>query len=111
MLIYEVTLARAWQPYARGYILTQIALNLVGFSAFWLPPTCGERITLSICAMLAALTSEIIVAAKLPAAANLMWFAKFSIISMVFAFVSLMECVVVVYFFYNTRKDLGEWFP
>ena len=109
MLIYNITVKRAWQPYARGYILTQVMLNLVGFSAFWLPPTCGERMSLSISAMLAALFSGMAVSAKVPAASDVTWFSKFSILSLVFAFVSLLESVAVVYFYYNTRKDLGEW--
>jgi len=53
-----VTLERAWQPYARGYITLQVLLNVVGFSVFWLPPSCGERLGLSITAVLAAVTSD-----------------------------------------------------
>ena len=85
VLIYNITVARSWQPYARGYIAVQVLLNFIGFSAFWLPPSCGERMSLSVTAMLAALASEIIVAASLPAAAEITWFSKFSIMSTSFA--------------------------
>ena len=50
---------RSWQPYARGYIISQIMFNVIGFSAFWLPPSCGERMGLSITAMLAAVAADI----------------------------------------------------
>ena len=86
----------------------EVVLNLVGFSAFWLPPSCGERMSLSVTAMLAALASEIVVAANLPMAAELTWFSKFSILSTVFAFVSLIECVIVLYFYYKRSEDMGE---
>jgi len=106
VLLYNVTVTRSWQPYARGYIATQVVLNLVGFSAFWLPPSCGERMSLSITAMLAALAAEIVVSANLPMAAEITWFSKFSILSMTFAFVSLMESVMVLYFYYKRSEDL-----
>jgi len=61
----------------RGYVTLQVLLNCIGFSAFWLPPMCGERMSLSITAMLAAVASEIVVAANLPAAAEYTWFQKF----------------------------------
>ena len=46
VLMYNVTIQRSWQPYVRGYIMLQVLLNMVGFSAFWLPPSCGERMSL-----------------------------------------------------------------
>ena len=86
----------------------KVILNVVGFSAFWLPPSCGERMSLSVTAMLAALASEIAIAAKLPMAAELTWFSKFSMLSTVFAFVSLIESVIVLYFYYKRSEDMGE---
>ncbi|KAL7542633.1 hypothetical protein ACHAXR_012269 [Thalassiosira sp. AJA248-18] len=109
VLLYNVTVARSWQPYARGYVATQIILNLVGFSAFWLPPGCGERMGLSITAMLAAVAAEIVVVSKLPASAEMTWFSKFSLLSLVYAFLSLVENVAVLYFYYKRSEDLGEW--
>ena len=86
-----------------------VILNLVGFSAFWLPPSCGERMGLSITAMLAALASDIVIAANLPAASEMTWFSTFSILSTAFAFLSLVESVVVLYFYYKSSEDLGEF--
>lgn len=43
VLVYNVTIERSWQPYARGYILLQVMLNVVGFSAFWLPPSGSQH--------------------------------------------------------------------
>mmetsp|Transcript_19495 Transcript_19495/g.41118 ORF Transcript_19495/g.41118 Transcript_19495/m.41118 type:complete len:730 (+) Transcript_19495:122-2311(+) len=106
VLIYNITVSRSWEPYARGYIATQIVLNVIGFSAFWLPPSCGERMSLSVTAMLAALAAEIVVAANLPAAAEITWFAKFSLLSMAFAFISLLESVLVLYFYYKRSEDM-----
>mmetsp|Transcript_11402 Transcript_11402/g.25031 ORF Transcript_11402/g.25031 Transcript_11402/m.25031 type:complete len:127 (+) Transcript_11402:964-1344(+) len=54
--------------------------------------------------MLAALAAEIVIAANLPAASEMTWFSKFSILSMTFAFVSLIESVTVLYF-YNKRCE------
>ena len=111
VLMYNVTIERSWQPYARGYILLQVMLNVVGFSAFWLPPSCGERMGLSITAMLAAVASDLVVASNLPAAAELTWFQKFSITSLVFAFISLLESVAVLYFFYKrTDTIIPHWY-
>lgn len=86
----------------------KVILNFVGFAVFWLPPSCGERMSLSITAMLAALASEIVVAEKLPAAAEWTWFAIFSMISLMFAFISLLECVLVLAFYYKCDEDLGK---
>ena len=84
VLLYNVTLERAWQPYARGYIFSQILLIFIGFSAFWLPPACGERMGLSITAMLASIASDIVIAGNLPQAKTVTWFQKFSIMNAVF---------------------------
>mmetsp|Transcript_6198 Transcript_6198/g.10145 ORF Transcript_6198/g.10145 Transcript_6198/m.10145 type:complete len:404 (+) Transcript_6198:1021-2232(+) len=111
VLLYNVTIERSWQPYARGYILLQIMLNIVGFSAFWLPPSCGERMGLSITSMLAAVASDLVIASNLPQAAELTWFQKFSITSLFFAFVSLLESVAVLYFFYKkTDTIIPRWY-
>lgn len=111
VLIYTVAVTRSWAPYARGYILTQVVLNFVGFAVFWLPPSCGERMSLSITAMLAALASEIVVAENLPAAAEWTWFAIFSLLSLLFAFLSLLECVLVLALYYKCDDELGPaWY-
>jgi len=72
-------------------------LNFVGFAAFWLPPICGVRMSLSITSMLASLASDIVIAEKMSAAAEVTWFAKFSLPTG-FAFISLVESVFVLYF-------------
>jgi hypothetical protein len=43
VIFYTVTFSRAWQPYARGYILLQILICLIAFCCFWMPPHVGER--------------------------------------------------------------------
>ena len=52
-----------------------------------------------------------VVAANLPAAAEYTWFQKFSILSMCFAFISLLESVAVLHFYYKRSKDMvpGWW--
>jgi hypothetical protein len=111
VLMYNVTIGRSWQPYARGYILLQVMLNCVGFAAFWLPPSCGERMGLSITSMLAAVAAEVVIASNLPAAAELTWFQKFNILSQSFAFISLLESVAVLYFFYKkTDNIIPHWY-
>ena len=57
--------------------------------------------------MLAALTAEIVIAAKLPKASDVTWIAKFNILSLAFAFASLVECVAVLYFFYRRKEDIN----
>lgn len=81
VLMYNVTIGRSWQPCARGYILRQVMLNCVGFAAFWLLPSFGERMGLSITSMLAAVAAEVVIASNLPAAAELTWFQQFNILS------------------------------
>ncbi|CAB9500519.1 Acetylcholine receptor subunit alpha [Seminavis robusta] len=106
VLHYHLAFSRSWQPYARGYLILQVTLNLVAFTAFWLPPHIGERMGLSITAMLAAVASELVVAANVPAAAELTWFAKFSLISLFFSALALMVSAAVIYFHYHTGDDL-----
>ena len=64
---------------------------------------------LSITAMLATLAAEIVIAAKLPVAKEKTWIQKFSTLTWVYSFVSLLESVLVLYFYYKKRsEDLGE---
>ena len=46
--------------------------------------------------MLAAVAAEIVVSDGLPAAAEYTWFQKFSLMSMTFAFIALIESVVSI---------------
>lgn len=106
VIFYHVSFKRAWQPYARGYIMLQIALNLVGFCCFWIPPHLGERMGLAITAMLSAVASELVVSSSLPNAAEITWFSTFSLISMFFAILVLFQSTIVIYLFHLTEKDL-----
>ena len=63
---------------------------------------------LSITAMLAALASEIVIAARLPVSKEQTWIQKFGTLTWVYSFVSLLESVVVLYFYYKRTEDLGE---
>lgn len=106
VMFYHLTFKRAWQPYARGYITLQIILNLAAFCCFWLPPHIGERMSLSITAMLAAVASELVVSSNLPPASEITWVAKFSLVSLVFAALALFESAAVIYFYYHTGGTL-----
>jgi hypothetical protein len=106
VIFYNVTLQRSWQPYARGYVLCQVLISIIGFSAFWLPPSCGERMGLSITAMLASIASDIVIAGNLPKAKELTWFQKFSLMTSIFTFLALIESVIVLYFFYSKSEDM-----
>jgi len=106
VVFYHVIFARAWEPYVRGYLILQIVLNLAAFCCFWLPPHIGERMGLAITAMLAAVASELVVSANLPAASDVTWFAKFSIVSLLYAASTLFESAAVIYFYYHTGDDL-----
>eukprot|EP00977_Amphora_coffeiformis_P028241 scaffold34916_cov170-Amphora_coffeaeformis.AAC.5 len=111
VVFYHISFQRSWQPYARGFVTLQIILNVFAFTCFWLPPHLGERMSLSITAVLAAVASELVVAAKLPAAAELTWFAKFSTVSMLFTALALIESAAVIYFYYLTVDDLvPSWY-
>jgi len=54
----------------------QVVLNIIGFLCFSVPPQCGERLGLGITALLAAVASDFVIAAKLPAARELTWPAQ-----------------------------------
>jgi hypothetical protein len=111
VLFYHVTFSRAWQPYARGFLAMQILLNLIAFLCFWLPPQCGERLSLGISTIVAAVASELVVSSALPAASEVTWFSKFSLTSMTFASACLFESAVVIYFYYHTGDTLiPDWF-
>ena len=106
VVLYHVTFRRAWSPYVRGYVVLQIVLNVASFCCFWLPPHIGERMSLAITSLLAAVASELVVAANLPSADTLTWFAKFSIVSMLFTALTLIESAAAIYFHYYTGDDL-----
>ena len=96
-LLYNITFTRNWQPYARGYLLIQIILNFVAFMVFWLPPDSGERMGLAITALLAGVASELVVAADLPITKEWTWMSKFSLGSLVFAALPIVETTIVIY--------------
>lgn len=106
VLLYTVWLTRAWQPYARGFLMMQVFLNLTGFSSFWLPPYTGERMGLSITALLASVASELVVTEKLPAFGEWSWVTKFSLASLMFTALALLENCIVIYFHYHTGSSL-----
>jgi hypothetical protein len=106
VLLYEVTFERASEPYVRGFVLLQILLNLCGFCCFWIRPHVGERMGLSITSLLAAVASELTVAAKLPASSEVNWFNIFSMVSMFFSVFVVFQSTMVTYFFYYTGDDL-----
>ena len=86
-----------------------LVLNSSNFF-YILQPHIGERMGLSITAVLAAVASELVVAANIPAASELTWFAKFSLISLLFSASALMESAAVIYFHYHTGDDLvPDW--
>ncbi|KAL7503216.1 hypothetical protein ACHAWX_000576 [Stephanocyclus meneghinianus] len=106
VILYNVTLERSWQPYARGYIYQQVLISIIGFSTFWLPPSCGERMGLSITAMLASIASDIVIATNIPQARELTWFQKFSMMTSMFTFLALIESVAVLHFFYSKSDNM-----
>ena len=110
-LIYRVDFQRSVSPYIRGYVVLQIFLNVVGFAAFWLPVACGERMALPITAILAAVANELVVSEQLPRANVRTWMNRFSLGSTIFAFAVVLQCTVVIYFFFYTDHDLEPpWF-
>ena len=106
VLIYTVSFSRSWQPYVRGYVLLQVLLNIGGFACFWLPVQSGERLGLSITSMLAAVASDIVIAARLPSASEWTWFSRFSMASQIFSVIVLLQTVAVVYFHYKSDDSL-----
>ena len=84
----------------------QVILNFAGFSAFWLPVQCGERMGLTITSLLAAVASELVVSSNLPSASEMTWFQSFSLFSLAFGAIAIFESAVVIYFFYYTGSDL-----
>jgi len=106
VLLYTVVFDRSWQPYIRGFLLSQMIFNIIGFAAFWLPISSGERVGLTITSMLAAVASDLVVVDQLPAAPELTWMQRFSMMSQAFATYTVLEAVVVSYFFFLTSETL-----
>jgi uncharacterized membrane protein (DUF4010 family) len=90
VMLYHVQFSRAWQPYARGFLVLQMLLNLIGFATFWLPPQAGERMGLSITALLASVASELVVTEKLPTFGEISWVTQFSLASLLFTALALL---------------------
>jgi hypothetical protein len=105
-MLYHVRFSRAWQPYARGFLVLQILLNLIGFATFWLPPQAGERMGLSITALLASVASQLVVTEKLPSFGEISWVTQFSLASLLFTALALLENSVVIYLHYHTGSSL-----
>lgn len=112
VLLYTVTFVRAWQPYVRSFLILQVLLNISGFLTFWLP--VSERMGLSMTAVLAAVASELVVTEKLPAFGEWSWVTRFSLASMIFTALALLENVVVMYLHYpdawgGKKKTKWHW--
>ena len=90
-----------------GYLMSQVIFNIVGFACYWLPVQSGERVGLAITAMLSAVASDLVIVAKLPSASELTWLQKFGMFSQMYAAFSVLESVVVAYFFYMTSRSLA----
>ncbi|EOD11651.1 hypothetical protein EMIHUDRAFT_456582 [Emiliania huxleyi CCMP1516] len=115
VLLYEVVFQRAWQPYTRGYILLQAF-------QYNTPPRLGPppprllpsaapalpllRFLLLPQALLAAVASDFVIAAKLPAAREMTWFAQFSAFSLAYAAAVLVESCIVIGLYYKTSESL-----
>jgi len=106
VLWYDIKFHRSWQPYVRAFLCVQVVLNALGFSCFWLPAQCGERLGLGITALLASVASDLVVAQKLPTSSEWTWIAKFSLMSISFSAAALFETVIVLYFYYATHEHL-----
>jgi len=106
VLMYKISFHRSWQPYIRGYLISQIIFNVIGFACFWMPVQSGERLGLAITAMLSAVAADLVVVAKLPSASELTWMQKFSLMSQIFAAYCVLEGVCVSYFYFLTADDL-----
>ena len=98
VVIYDIRFERSWEPYVRGYLLSQILLNIIGFACFWMPPQSGERLGLAITSMLAAIAADLVIASSLPAASEVTWLQSFSMFSMLYTTFCVLESVVVTYF-------------
>ncbi|UPR01914.1 neurotransmitter-gated ion channel domain-containing protein [Chloropicon primus] len=103
---YTISFHRSWQPYIRGYLVSQIIFNVIGFACFWMPVASGERLGLAITSMLSAVAADLVVVSKLPGASELTWLQKFSMVSQVFAAYCVLEGVVVSFFYFQTGSDL-----
>ena len=106
VLWYFINFRRSWQPYVRAFLSAQVVLNALGFSCFWLPAQCGERLGLGITALLASVASDLVVAQKLPTSSEWTWIAKFSLMSISFSAAALFQSVIVLYFYYAVHEDL-----
>ena len=106
VIMYSISFHRSWQPYIRGYLISQIIFNIIGFACFWLPIQSGERLGLSITAMLSAVAADLVVVSKLPSASELTWMQKFSMLSQAFAGYCVLEGVIVSYFYFQVSNNL-----
>jgi len=97
VLLYHTVFTRAWQTYVRGFIILQMLLNVIGFLCFWLPPEGGERMGLAVTALLAAVAAEIVIVEQLPRASSFTWISKFSLVSLIYAVIPIIESAIVIH--------------
>lgn len=106
VLIYHATFSRAWQTYIRSFVVLHILLNIIGFLCFWMPPEGGERMGLCVTALLASVASEIVIVDQLPRSAEFTWLSSFSLASLFFSVVPIIESAIVTHFYHHTYKKM-----
>ena len=106
VLWYDIEFTRAWRPHVLTFVVIQIILNILSFSVFWLPGSQASRIGMGITAMLTGVTNQLVMERQLPPAQAWTWASRFSVISMSFTALSLIESVCVHYFFFLRESDL-----
>ena len=106
VLWYDISFTRAWRPHVLTFVIIQMLLNLLSFSAFWLPTGSGARPGMGITAMLTAVTNQLVMEGRLPPCQEWTWASRLGVVSLAFTALSLLETVVVQYFNYKTETDM-----
>eukprot|EP01025_Chloroclados_australasicus_P023741 TRINITY_DN2399_c0_g1_i4.p1 TRINITY_DN2399_c0_g1~~TRINITY_DN2399_c0_g1_i4.p1 ORF type:complete len:701 (-),score=43.34 TRINITY_DN2399_c0_g1_i4:2513-4495(-) len=105
-VIYNVTIGGHPQSYTLGIIVPQGLLTLVSFAAFWLPPSCDERISFTVTIGLAISVYKLLMYSELPASKYTVFAQKISVASFVFSMIVVIESIFVVILWQRTDPYL-----
>ena len=106
VIFYELHFTRSWEPYARGYLVFAVLMNLMAFCCLWVPPATGERLGLGITAMLASIAGELVISDRVPPSADWTWYATFSVVSVAYNSSVVFQSTLIVYLHYHAGKSL-----
>lgn len=93
---FSIRMSRAVPYYVYKVVMINFFLTIVSFGAFFVSPHTGERVSFSITMLLTLIASDFVVSGFLPVCAPFLWIEIFTMLSLSFCFLSLVQTIAVV---------------